>query len=236
MQFISDCGKIVSVMRMHKKSHLEERLLSCGDVLTVCDLSDKNMLNAAKLRDYIDYKKVFGNDNPVHLEIGCGKGKFVCETAAMNPDINYIACEKISNVMIDACERAINDGLKNVHFLISAAEVLSRYIPPRSVSRIYLNFSNPLPKEGYKKQRLTHPRFLEIYRNLLCGGGEIFQKTDDRDFYLFSLESYKEAGYEITGVCEDLKNNPVCGDVETEHEKRFKDMGKPIYRITARII
>jgi tRNA (guanine-N7-)-methyltransferase len=220
-------------MRMHKKSNLENRLLDCGNILTIADLTDKNMSTAKDTKDYIDLEKVFSSSQPLHLEIGCGKGKFVCETAKLHPEINYIACEKISNVMIDACERAIAENIKNVHFLISAAEVLEKYIKSGSVERIYLNFSNPLPKEGYKKQRLTHPRFLNIYKNLLKDGGEIVQKTDDKNFYLFSLESYRESGFEVIYTCEDLKNNPVEGDVETEHEKLFKSMGKPIYRIVA---
>ena len=220
---------------MHKKGHLEDRLLSCADILTTADLTDKNMKRAAEIKEYLDFEKIFKNSNPVRLEIGCGKGKFVCETAAMNPDVNFVACEKISNVLIDACERVKAENLKNVYFLNCAAEVLEKYFKPKTVEKIYLNFSNPLPKEGYKKQRLTHPKFLEIYRGILKDGGQIIQKTDDKDFYKFSLESYEEAGYKITYVCEDLKNNPVEGDVETEHEKLFKERGKPIYRIVAEI-
>jgi len=222
-------------MRMHKKGHLEERLENCADILTVADLSDKNMKRAAEAKEYLDLVKIFGNTNPVRLEIGCGKGKFVCETAALNPEVNFVACEKISNVLIDACERVKAENIKNVYFLNCAAEVLEKYFKPRSVSRIYLNFSNPLPKEGYKKQRLTHPRFLGIYRNILTEGGVIVQKTDDEAFYRFSLESYKAAGYRISSVCEDLKNNPVDGDVETEHEKMFRQRGKAIYRIVAEV-
>ena len=222
-------------MRMHRKPHLDERLLSCGEIVTIADLSDKNMKSASKVKEYLNFKEIFLSDNPVHLEIGCGKGKFVVETALLNPDINFVACEKISNVIIDACERTIAEGIKNIHFLNCAAEVLEKYFPPRTVEKIYLNFSNPLPKEGYKKQRLTHPRFLEIYRRILKKGGQIVQKTDDRDFYLFSLESYKEGGFEIKETCEDLKNNPVEGDIETEHEKLFSSQGKPIYRIVAEV-
>lgn len=220
---------------MHKKCHLEDRLEACSDILTMADLSDKNMLTSVEVKDYLDFSKIFGNDNPIHLEIGCGKGKFVCETAALNGGINFVACEKISNVIIDACERVRREGLKNVYFLGCAAEVLLKYFKPHTVDRIYLNFSNPLPKEGYKKQRLTHPKFLESYREILKSGGQIFQKTDDRNFYIFSLESYKEAGYKIIDVCEDLKNNPVEGDVETEHERLFKQQGKPIFRIVAEV-
>lgn len=218
---------------MHKKSHLEERLAACSNIVTVADLNEKNMKISAAMPDILPLQSIFGNANPVHLEIGCGKGKFVCQTAKLNPNINYVAVEKISNVLIEALERTKEENLHNVYYLNCAAEVLQRYFKVGSISRIYLNFSNPLPKEGYKKQRLTHPRFLNIYRNLLKDGGEIVQKTDDYAFYLFSLESYKEAGYKIIYTCENLALNPVEGDVETEHEKLFKERGKPIYRIVA---
>ena len=220
-------------MRMHKKSHLEERIAACSDIVTVADLNEKNMKISAVIPDILPLEKIFGNGNPVHLEIGCGKGKFICETAKLNPDVNFIAVEKISNVLIEALERTKEEKIANVYYLNCAAEVLNRYFKESAISRIYLNFSNPLPKEGYKKQRLTHPRFLNIYRTLLKDGGEIFQKTDDYAFYLFSLESYGQCGYKIIDTCEDLASNPVAGDIETEHEKLFKERGKPIYRIVA---
>ena len=222
-------------MRMHRKSHLDERLAACTDIMTVADMEEKNMKRAAENKAELDFVKVFGNSNPVHLEIGCGKGKFVCELAAKHPEINFVAVEKISNVLIEAVERAKAEGLKNVHFINSAAEVLPRYIKDGSIRKIYLNFSNPLPKLGYAKQRLTHPRFLNGYRQFLSEGGVIVQKTDDGDFYKFSLESFIECGYEIVEKCEDLAalNDPE--NVVTEHEKRFSDMGKNIYRIVAKI-
>ncbi len=219
---------------MHRKSHLDERLSACGKFLTVADLTDKNMKNAAAQKEELDFYQIFGNNNPVHLEIGCGKGKFVCELAARCPSINFIAVEKISNVLIEAVERAISEGLTNVHFINSAAEVLPRYLKSASIDKIYLNFSNPLPKLGYAKQRLTHPRFLDEYKLFLKEGGLIVQKTDDGDFYKFSLESFKNSGYEILESCEDLHalNDPE--NIVTEHEKRFSDMGKNIYRIIAK--
>ncbi len=212
---------------------MDERLAACGKILTIADLEDKNMKRAAAQRETLDFEQIFGNDNPVRLEIGCGKGKFVCELAARNPDVNFIAVEKISNVLIEAVERALNEGLKNVHFINSAAEVLPRYVSEGAVELIYLNFSNPLPKLGYAKQRLTHPKFLEEYKKLLRAGGRIIQKTDDGDFYRFSLESYAECGYKILEKCEDL--HALCDpeNIVTEHEKRFADMGKNIYRIIA---
>lgn len=215
---------------MHRKSRLDERISACGDIVKVADLSDKNMKRAALTPEYLPFNDIFGNDNPVCLEVGCGKGKFVCEMAAKNPQVNYVACEKISNVLIEALEMAKKEGLKNVYFLNCAAEVLEKYFERGSVERVYLNFSNPLPKEGYKKQRLTHPRFLSIYGGLLKKGGQIIQKTDDENFYAFSLESYKEMGFDIVYTCEDYKN-PDEDDAETEHERHFKDMGKLIYRI-----
>lgn len=221
-------------MRMHKKSRLEERIAACGDIVKIADLSDKNMKRAALTPEYVPFNEVFGNNNPVFLEIGCGKGKFVCETAKIYPNVNFVACEKISNVLIEALERAKNENLKNVYFLNCAAEVLQKYFQNGSVERIYLNFSNPLPKEGYKKQRLTHPRFLQIYSSVMKKGGLIIQKTDDEDFYKFSLESYKEAGFTVLSACEDYKT-PEEGDVETEHERRFKDMGKKIFRVIVRV-
>lgn len=217
-------------MRMHRKSRLDERISACGDIVKVADLSDKNMKRAALTPEYLPFNDIFGNDNPVCLEVGCGKGKFVCEMAAKNPQVNYVACEKISNVLIEALEMAKKEGLENVYFLNCAAEVLEKYFERGSVERVYLNFSNPLPKEGYKKQRLTHPRFLSIYGGLLKKGGQIIQKTDDENFYAFSLESYKEIGFDVVYTCEDYKN-PDEDDAETEHERHFKDMGKRIYRI-----
>ncbi len=219
---------------MHRKSHLDERIAAQTDILTVADLTDRNMARAAEVKEYLDFEKIFGNDNPVRLEIGCGKGKFCCELAAENGRINIVAVEKISNVLIEAVERAKAEKVKNLYFINCAAEVLPRYLKEASIEKIYLNFSNPLPKLGYVKQRLTHPKFLELYRRFLKAGGEIVQKTDDYNFYKFSLESYEEAGYKIVETCEDLTalNDPE--NIVTEHERKFINEGKKIYRIVAK--
>ena len=110
---------------MHKKGHLKQRLEACGDILTCADLEDKNMLRAAGIKEYLDFEKIFKNSKPVALEIGCGKGKFICETAVMHPKFNYVACEKISNVIIDACERVKRENISNVYFLncITACDI-----------------------------------------------------------------------------------------------------------------
>lgn len=222
-------------MRMHRKSRLDERLEECRDVLTVADLSEKNMKKAAQVKEYLDLEMLFKNSNPVELEIGCGKGKFVCELALRQKDVNYIAVEKISNVLIEACEKVKESDISNVHFLNCAAEVLPKYLSENSVKKIYLNFSNPLPKLGYAKQRLTHPVFLEEYKRFLVKGGTIVQKTDDFDFYKFSVESFEASGYEIVEQCEDLTALNDKENIVTEHEKRFSDMGKNIYRVVAKL-
>lgn len=221
-------------MRMHRKSHLDERISACSEILTVADLTDKNMSRAAEEKRYLNLEEIFENANPVLLEIGCGKGKFCCELARRESGKNLVAVEKISNVLIEAAERAKAENIKNLYFINCAAEVLPRYLKENSIDKIYLNFSNPLPKLGYAKQRLTHPRFLKLYRRFLKAGGEIEQKTDDYDFYVFSRESYKAAGYEILETCEDLTS--VCDplNIVTEHEEKFIKEGKKIYRIVAK--
>lgn len=220
-------------MRMHRKSHLDERLIACGDIITLADLSDKNMSSAVNKKEYLNLAQIFKNDNPVHLEIGCGKGKFVIENAITHPEINYVAIEKVSNVIVTACERAAELKLANVHFINSSAEVLEKYFKEGTFSRIYLNFSNPLPKMGYAKQRLTNPRFLEIYKRILKSGGEIWQKTDNESFFDYSIESFTACGYELKEVCRDITKQPVEGNVITEHEQKFMDMGLPIFRLVA---
>lgn len=222
-------------MRMHRKTNLDARLAACADVLTVADLSEKNMKKAAQNQNFLNLQKLFGNDNPLRVEIGCGKGKFVCELALRNPQINFVAVEKISNVLVEACEAAKKLNLKNVHFLNCAAEVLPSYLPKDSTEIIYLNFSNPLPKLGYAKQRLTHGRFLQEYKSFLKRDGTIIQKTDDGDFYEFSVQSYKENGYEVLETCEDLAALNDGDNIVTEHERHFMDMGKNIYRVVAKL-
>ncbi|MGN1372611.1 MAG: tRNA (guanosine(46)-N7)-methyltransferase TrmB [Candidatus Coproplasma sp.] len=213
---------------------MDTRLDSCSDILFLPEVTDKNMKKSVEQKEYFNFAEIFGNDNPVELEIGCGFGTFICELAKRNPDVNYIAVEKISNVVVSAAERVKKEGIKNIYFLNCPAELLPKYIPDGAVRKIYLNFSTPLPKLGYAKQRLTHPRFLEKYKLLLARGGVIAQKTDDRNFYLFSLESYRQCGFEILESCEDLTALADPENIVTEYEQKFISLGKNIYRIIAR--
>ena len=221
-------------MRMHRKDNLDARLAACADIMTGADLTEKNMKKAAELKNYIDFGKVFAARAPVHLEVGCGKGGFACGMARLHPDVNFIAVEKVSNVIVAACERAKAEGLKNLHFINCPAEVLPRYVREGTVSRIYLNFSDPLPKLGYAAQRLTNPRFIAVYRRLLCAGGEVWQKTDNEQFFEYSLASFAECGWEAGSICRDLAAHPFDGNVITEHEQKFMDEGRKIFRAVYR--
>ena len=168
-------------------------------------------------------------------EIGCGKGGFACEFAKRNPDLNIIAVEKVGNVIVAACEAARQAELKNIKFMKCNAEYLPCYIPAGSVSALYLNFSCPFPKKKYAKHRLTHPNFLKIYKQLLAPDAPICQKTDNMHFFEFSLESFSQSGFKLSNISLDLHASDFEGNIVTEYEKRFSDMGMPIYRLEVRL-
>jgi len=194
-----------------------------------------NMKEAAEnFRALIDFQKAFKNNNPVALEIGCGKGGFAIAMAEKYPSVNFLALEKMSNVILTPLEEVAKRGLENLKFLNIRAECLPCYIPEKSLSVIYLNFSTPLPKLGYATQRLTHRNFLEVYKKLLVDGGKIIQKTDDREFFEFSLEEYKACGFALKEVTFDLheKGNPEW-NIVTEYEAKWIEKGLPIHRVEA---
>ena len=223
-------------MRMRKKRNFEARMDACGDLLLVQGANGiLNMKEAAEnYRALIDFAGVFGNENPVALEIGCGKGGFVIALAQQNPDMNYLALEKMSNVILTPMEEVKNVGVENVRFLNIRAECLPCYIPENSLDCIYLNFSTPLPKLGYATQRLTHRNFLQVYKKLLKKGGRILQKTDDRDFFDFSLEEYKACGFALENVTYNLhENGNPEWNIVTEYEQKWVDRGLPIHRVEA---
>ena len=219
-------------MRMRKKKNLEARLEEVKEYILHTECEEKDFEKDVE-KSLFDYEAVFGNSNPVRLEIGCGKGQFICEMAKRNPDVNFIAVEKIKNVIVAACEKAKEESLTNVKFIAGCAEYLPRFIPENSVELIYLNFSCPFPKAKYARHRLTHRFFLEIYRKLLTEKGEIHQKTDNMHFFEFSLEEYSAAKYTIKNLSLDLHNSGFEGNIVTEYEKRFSDLGQPIYRVEA---
>lgn len=222
-------------MRMRRKKNLEARLQECESYLLDCDTADLNFENEERNKCLYSIEDIFGNENPLVLEIGCGKGAFACEYAKRNPDKNIIAVEKVGNVIVAAAENAMRDNIPNLRFMKCAAEYLPRFIPANSVSEIYLNFSCPFPKAKYAKHRLTHPRFLEIYKQLMTADCVICQKTDNPRFFEFSIENLSQSGFALSNVSLDLHNSSFEGNIVTEYENRFASQGLPIYRLEARL-
>lgn len=224
-------------MRMRKKHHLDERIDACSDICLGW-IQDRGMENKGiNPTEIIDVKKVFGNDNPLWLEIGCGKGGFVREMAEKNPNVNFIALEKCRNVIVTAMETTDVKQLPNVRYVIGMAEYLEKLLPPQSVDAIFLNFSCPYPKATYVKHRLTHKCFLDIYSKMLKNDGVIYQKTDNRQLFEFSLVSFSQCGYEFGNVSLDLHNSTLSGNISTaitEYERMFMEKGCPIYYLEAR--
>ena len=222
-------------MRMRKKKHLEDRLEAVSDILFISEIEGRNFNTAIEEKEYIDIDNWFSKKAPLYLEIGCGKGKFACEYAKSHPEINLIAVEKSGNVLVEACETAKKEGIPNLRFIKCGAEYIEKYLKDNSVERIFLNFSCPFPKAAYASHRLTHEKFLKIYKRIMKKDAEIHQKTDNMHFFEFSLEHFSKSGFALKNVSLDLHNSDFEGNIETEYEHRFASLGQPIYRLEAYI-
>ena len=179
------------------------------------------------------WNEIFEKKQPLHLELGCGKGKFISELAMKNPDINFFAFEKNKDVMILAGEKVKNLNLKNVKLFCGDAMALNELESKTKCDRIYINFCDPLPNRGKRKQRLTHHRFLDIYKKLISENGEIFFKTDNRPLFEFSLNSFADYGLRLKNISLDLHNSDYEDNIMTEYETLFSEKGFPIYRCEA---
>lgn len=177
------------------------------------------------------WQRVFENDNPIHLEIGAGKGDFIIEMARRNPNINYIALEMNTNAFVIASRKIKEEELNNVIGLVDYAEDLEEAFAENEIDKIYINFSTPWPKNRHHKRRLSHPRFLKTYKNIIKDSGIIEQKTDDRDFFDDSLEYYEDFGLEILKKDYNLDEEE---SIVTEYERKWRDRGKPIFYAKAR--
>lgn len=177
-------------------------------------------------------QNIFCNDKPIHIEVGMGKGKFILEMARQNPDINYIGIEKYSSVLVRALDKREELETDNLLFLRMDAEDIAKYFAPGEVAKIYLNFSDPWPKDRHAKRRLTSVQFLERYDQILAIDGNIQFKTDNRPLFDFSLEQIKEAGWILDECSFDLHaNGPAPNNVMTEYEEKFYQKGNPICRL-----
>ncbi len=209
-------------MRMRKKKNCAARMERCADIWVKEPENCKGRWSA-----------IFGNGNPIHIEIGCGKGNFIVGMAALYPDINYIAIEKAEDVLVMAMEKAVSAGLTNVLFTDTDAEKLEDIFEFGEISRIYLNFSDPWKKKKQAKRRLTHKRFLDRYKAALRQGDYICFKTDNRDLFEFSLNSFAAENFKLENISLDLHNSGFEGNIMTEYEQKFSEMGMPIFRLEA---
>lgn len=209
-------------MRMRKKKNLAPRMERCQSVW---------IRQPEQMRGH--WRDLMDPSSPLYLELGCGKGRFTCECAAMNPETLYIAVERVPDAMVMAMERAEERQLHNVFFVDADAACLNGYFKPGEVDRIYLNFCDPWPSKGHAKRRLTHPDFLNRYAEVLRGGGRIEFKTDNQDLFEWSLLQFPKAGFDLEEISRDLHRNGIRG-VMTDYEAKFHEQGNPIYRCTAR--
>ncbi len=181
------------------------------------------------------WNEEFGNNNPIRIEIGMGKGKFITQLALENPDINYVGIEKYSSVLIRAIEKCQDIEVPNLRFIRMEAEYICDVFNEEEVDRIYLNFSDPWPKDRHAKRRLTSKQFFERYDNILKKDGVVEFKTDNDLLFQFSLEQVPEAGWNLVAQTWDLHNDSemVKGNVMTEYESKFSQMGNPIHKLVA---
>ena len=212
-------------MRARKKKHGAERIAACAHLL----IEDPTALMA-------DPQVHFSEKRPLHLEIGCGKGSFACGMAAAHPDVNFIAMERVADVAclaLEKAEAAKESRPDNLRFLIGNAENLVEWFPPHSIDCLHLNFSDPWPKSGHAKRRLTHRIFLEKYKTVLKKDGILRFKTDNVGLFDFSLEEFEAMGLPMTDLTRDLHNSPLNeGNVMTEYEKAWSEKGYPIHAVT----
>ena len=180
------------------------------------------------------WKELFGNNYPIHLEIGMGKGKFLLQLAEQNPDINYIGIEKYSSVLIRALQKREEYEGENIYFLRMDAENIPDIFKEGEIDRIYLNFSDPWPKERHAKRRLTSKEFFSRYDRILKKDGVVIFKTDNRELFDFSLEQVPLAGWKLKNYTYDLHHSEYAeGNIMTEYEEKFSAQGKPICRLVA---
>lgn len=210
-------------MRMRKRPNLEPRMAACTAVWIQDPAAHKGrwrelMPGAAELR----------------LEIGCGKGKFTVESAALEPGVLFVAVERVKEALVLAMEKSLEMGLKNVFFLSVDAAELEQYFAPGEVDLIYLNFCDPWPRSKNAKRRLTYHTFLEKYRLVLRPDGEIHFKTDNEKLFQWSLEEFGQYGYPVRNVTDDLHKDGITG-VLTGYEEKFIALGTPIHRCEIRM-
>ena len=211
-------------MRMRKKKNLIPRMERCAERL---------------IRDPYDrpgrWRELMPQAREIHLELGCGKGRFTAGTAAAEPDVLFLAVEMVPDAMVVAMERCVGAGLSNVFFLSANADQVPYFFAPGEVDRIYINFCDPWPSGRHAKRRLTHGNFLKLYRQVLKMGGQIHFKTDNQPLFEFSVEELPRFGFRLSEVTRDLHGNGPVG-IMTDYEAKFFGLGQPIGRCVGTMV
>ena len=230
--FCAECGIItggsVKNVRMRKKPNLQPRMERCASVLETAPEQHRG-------RWLDDMSRLTGRERPfseLHIELGCGKGRFTAGMAEENPDVLFVAIEKVPDAMVVAMERVCASELDNVRFLDRDAAQLGEFFAPGEVSRIYINFPDPWPKKKQFKRRLTAPSFQRLCAAALAPGGEIWFKTDNAPLFEWSVEQLAAGGWELREVTRDLHENGPVG-VMTDYEAKFHAQGVKINRLVA---
>ncbi|MDY0405300.1 tRNA (guanosine(46)-N7)-methyltransferase TrmB [Virgibacillus sp. 179-BFC.A HS] len=179
------------------------------------------------------WQKVFGNDNPIHVEIGAGKGQFIRGMAEKYPDINFVGMEVAKSVIVTAGQKVLASDRTNIRLLLGDASLISKMFRENEVAVIYLNFSDPWPKNRHEKRRLTYRSFLQQYETILSPSGKIVMKTDNSGLFAYSLVSFSQYGMKLEEVSLDLHAEDDPENVQTEYEEKFSAKGQPIYRCQA---
>lgn len=176
--------------------------------------------------------ELFGNSHPLYIEIGMGKGRFIMDMARLHPEINYVGIEKYSSVLIRGIQKMETEELPNLYFIRMDAEEITEVFGKGEVEKIYLNFSDPWPKDRHAKRRLPSYEFLSRYNEILSKEGNLEFKTDNKELFTFALEQLEPAGWHLDKVTYDLHNDKVMmeGNVMTEYEEKFSSKGNPIYK------
>lgn len=201
------------------------------DTLDIVD--DAAYKNSNRIKG--NWREIFGNENPIYLEVGTGRGKFITTMAKNNPNINFIGLELKEEVLVKAAEKSCcseNETLGNIRFIWGSVEYLDFYFEDGEIDRLYINFCDPWPKNKNAKRRLTSSDFLKLYNRKLKSP-EVFFKTDNIDLFEYSLNEFSDCGWRLRNISLDLAHSSFEGNVTTEYEDKFVELGMPIYRLEA---
>lgn len=222
-------------MRMRRKKNLDLRISNCNEMLAIVEGDDFYDIPLEERGNIRTSKEMFGNDNRLVVEIGCGKGQFSVKYATLNPTTNLLAVEKLSNVIVEACEKARQSGLKNLLFANCGAENLPLFLPAHSVSEILINFPCPYPKKTYANRRVTHPNYLKKFQHLLTENGIVRLKTDNLPYFQYSLEQMQEFGFNLIQQRQYIDESP-SDNIMTEYESKFVSQHLPIYMADLQLV